>query len=93
MKDIIERLLDNVQRTLDHDGKNSADLARELTAMGDREYKYNQVYDWLVMRKFNPRAKVVLLLQAWLAINMYSGPASVTNTNLKRHKHKHRKTE
>jgi len=84
MKDVIERLLDDIQRILDRDGKNAADLARELTAMGDREYGYNQVYDWLKMRKFNPRAKVVLLLQGWRDVNLtQSGQASITNAQPK----------
>jgi hypothetical protein len=72
MKDIMDRLFDDIQRILDRDGKNYADLARELTSMSDRSFSYNQVYDWVRMRKFNPRAKVVLLLQGWRDANQRS---------------------
>ena len=70
MKDIMDRLFDDIQRILKRDGKNVGDLARELSAMSDRSYSYNQVYDWVVMRKFNPRAKVVLLMQGWRDANL-----------------------
>lgn len=72
MKDVMDRLFDDIERILARDGKNISDLARELSSMSDRSFSYNQVYDWVKMRKFNPRAKVVLLLQGWRDANIKS---------------------
>ena len=57
--DQINQLFDDIEAILKRDGKTLGDLAREL----DRSY--NQVYDWVRLRKFNPRAEPLLELQAW----------------------------
>lgn len=80
MKDVMDRLFDDIQRILDRDGKNYSDLAKELTAMSDRSFSYNQVYDWVKMRKFHPRAKVVLLLQGWRDSNLMPSAKASTAT-------------
>jgi ElaB/YqjD/DUF883 family membrane-anchored ribosome-binding protein len=57
--DEIKKLFDDIEAILKRDGKTLGDLAREL----DRSY--NQVYDWVRLRKFNPRAGPLFQLQAW----------------------------
>jgi transposase-like protein len=62
--DYMDRLFDDIERILKRDGKTIGDLARELGK------SYNQVYDWVRMRKFNPRAAVVIQLQGWRDANL-----------------------
>lgn len=57
----INKLFNEIEAILKRDGQTLGDLAREL----DRDY--NQVYDWVRLRKFNPRAEPLLQLQAWRA--------------------------
>jgi len=57
--DAVKEILDDIERILKRDGKTVADLAKDL----DRNY--NQVYDWIVVRKFNPRAEPLMALMAW----------------------------
>jgi len=57
--DEIKKLFDDIEACLKRDGKTLGDLARELGR------SYNQVYDWVRLRKFNPRAEPLLQLQAW----------------------------
>jgi transposase-like protein len=52
-------LFDDIERILSRDGKTIADLAKDLGR------NYNQVYDWVKLRKFNPRAGALIQLQNW----------------------------
>ena len=77
--DEMNKLLDDIEAILKRDGKTLGDLAREL----DRSY--NQVYDWVRLRKFSPRAGPLLQLQAWRGNNIKKRrkfvSASVASTN------------
>ncbi len=53
------KLFDEIEAQLKRDGKTIGDLARELGR------SYNQVYDWVRLRKFNPRAGPLFELMAW----------------------------
>jgi transposase-like protein len=57
--DTVKKLFDDIERILKRDGKTVADLAKDLGR------NYNQVYDWVVLRKFNPRAGPLMELQGW----------------------------
>lgn len=57
--DAVKQMFDDIERILKRDGKTVADLAKDLGR------SYNQVYDWVVLRKFNPRARPLIDLQAW----------------------------
>lgn len=57
--DTVKILLDDIERILKRDGLTPADLAKDMGR------SYNQLYDWIVLRKFSPRAKPLLELQAW----------------------------
>lgn len=65
------KFLDAVQAILKRDGKTEADLARELVSKDfPKGRSYNQVYDWLVIRKFIPRMEVFMELAAWYRQNI-----------------------
>lgn len=57
--DEVNNLFSDIEALLKRDGKTLGDLARELGR------SYNQIYDWVRLRKFNPRAEPLLQLQAW----------------------------
>ena len=59
LKNQVTSLLNEIQAILKRDNKTVADLANDI----DRNY--NQVYDWVVRRQFNPQAAGLLLLQEW----------------------------
>jgi len=59
LKNQVTSLLNEIQAILKHNNKTVADLANDI----DRNY--NQVYDWVVRRQFNPQAAGLLLLQEW----------------------------
>ncbi len=56
---VIDKLFDDIEAFLKRDGKTISDLAKEMGR------SYNQVYDWVRLRKFNPRAGPLMELQAW----------------------------
>ena len=58
-------LMLGIRKTLEHDKKNIADLARELSAMSKREYKYHQVYNWVIQERFRPQSEALFDLLAW----------------------------
>jgi len=60
-----ETLMLGIRKTLEHDKKSVADLARELSAMSKREYKYHQVYGWVIQERFRPRSEALFDLLAW----------------------------
>jgi hypothetical protein len=55
----VTEMFDDIEHYLKRDGKTIGDLARDLG------YEYQQVYDWVRLRRFNPRAEALLQLQAW----------------------------
>lgn len=55
----INELFEDIEAQLKRDGKTLGDLARELGR------SYNQIYDWVRLRKFNPRAEALIQLQQW----------------------------
>lgn len=57
--DAVKQMFDDIERILGRDGLTAADVARDLGR------NYNQVYEWVVVRKFNPRADALFQLQAW----------------------------
>jgi hypothetical protein len=59
LKNQVTKLLNEILAILKRDGKTVADLA------SDMDRNYNQVYDWVVRRQFNPQASGLLLLQGW----------------------------
>jgi len=59
MADAVNELLDDILDILKRRKASIAFLARELGR------SYNQVYDWVKLRKVEPRAEVILELQAW----------------------------
>lgn len=59
MKSEVTGLLDDILRILKKQKRTIADLARDL------DKNYNQVYHWMVVRRFKPRGEVILKLKAW----------------------------
>lgn len=59
MKSEVTRLLDDILRILKKQKRTIADLARDLGR------DYNQVYHWLVVRRFNPSGTAVMELKSW----------------------------
>jgi len=59
MKTEVTKLLDDIMRILKKQKRSIADLARDL----DRNY--NQVYHWVVVRRFNPSGTAILELKQW----------------------------
>ena len=55
----VKELLNDIERILEKQKLTVADLARDI----DRNY--HQVYQWLKVRRFNPQAEGLLLLQRW----------------------------
>lgn len=76
MKPTVTRLLDDILKVLERDGKTIADLARELPKVEvDGKLKnrdYHQVYDWFVRRQFNPQAEALMGLMGWYEKNKIS---------------------
>jgi len=63
MKNEVKGLLDDIQRILKKQKRTIADLARDL----DKDY--NQVYHWVVVRRFNPGGQAILKLKTWRDVN------------------------
>jgi len=63
MKTEVAKLLDDIIRILKKQKRTTADLARELGR------DYNQVYQWLHVRRFDPSAEVTLQLKQWRDYN------------------------
>ena len=59
MKSEVTGLLDDIQKILKKQKLTIADLARDLGR------DYNQVYHWLVVRRFNPSGTAIMELQTW----------------------------
>jgi hypothetical protein len=59
MKTEVTGLLDDILRILKKQKRTIADLARDLGK------DYNQVYQWLKVRRFNPGALAILKLKEW----------------------------
>jgi hypothetical protein len=59
MKTEVTKLLDDIQRILKKQKRTIADLARDLGR------DYNQVYQWLEVRRFDPSAEATLSLMEW----------------------------
>lgn len=55
----VEGLLNDIERILKVQQQTVADLARDI------DKNYHQVYQWLKVRRFNPQAEGLLILQRW----------------------------
>jgi transposase-like protein len=69
---VIQKLLDEIVAILKREKRTVADLARDL------KLDYHQVYDWVILRKFNPRATALMRLQAWRDEHMLPDAVSVS---------------
>jgi hypothetical protein len=62
----VTHLLDEILSILKRKGMNIADLARELHLTNEAGgLRYNQLYNWLVVRHYKPKGEMVLQLTAW----------------------------
>ena len=65
-KDDVTNLLDDVQRILDRDGISVAELARDLGySKKANDSGYLQVYNWLVVRRYNPKWEAGKRFEQW----------------------------